>query len=242
MDINERLKHEREHGKKISENAEDVWGWGSPAGQIRANRRAAYLYNLGKWTSQDHLLEIGAGTGLFTKKVYDATHAKIIATELSEDLINIAQSKYPEIEWKIEDAMNLSFTDNSFDGVFGSSILHHLELEKSLIEILRVLKPGGRMIFAEPNMVNPQILIQKNVGFIKKALGDSPDETAITRWPFKKKMEDLGYRNVRIFPYDFLHPITPTPLIGVVNILGKIVEKIPILKEIAGSVIIYGEK
>jgi hypothetical protein len=55
-------------------------------------------------------------------------------------------------------------------------------------------------------------------------------------------MEDTGFKNVRIFPYDFLHPVTPKPLIGLVNSIGKIIEKIPVLKEIAGSVIIYGEK
>ncbi|HQV00102.1 MAG TPA: class I SAM-dependent methyltransferase, partial [Bacteroidia bacterium] len=128
------------------------------------------------------------------------------------------------------------------DVVFGSSVLHHLEFEASLNEIYRVLKPGGRMVFAEPNMLNPQIFIQKNVPFIKTWLGDSPDETAIVRWQFANLLKTHGFKNVEIFPYDFLHPIVPKPLINVVNGIGKFIEKVPVLKEIAGSVIIYAEK
>lgn len=168
--------------------------------------------------------------------------ANIVATDLVDDLLDIAKKKYPQILFKTEDAMNLSFDDNSFEGVYGSSILHHLNFDISLTEIQRVLKPGGKMIFAEPNMINPQILIQKNIPYIKEKLGDSPDETAIVRWSFKNLLEKKGFVNVQIFPYDFLHPSTPKPLIPFVNGLGKIIEKIPVLKEIAGSVVIYAEK
>ena len=41
------------------------------------------------------------------------------------------------------------------DVVFGAAILHHLELERSLAEIYRVLRPGGRAVFAEPLDSNP---------------------------------------------------------------------------------------
>ncbi len=145
-------------------------------------------------------------------------------------------------EFVIADAMKLQFPDNSFDVVFGSSILHHLDFERVMPELFRVLKPGGRIVFAEPNMLNPQIFVQKNVPFIKKALGDSPDETAIQRWNFASFMKKIGYSDVRIFPYDFLHPMTPAALIGGVSAIGKVIEKIPVLKEIAGSVIIFGKK
>jgi hypothetical protein len=98
------------------------------------------------------------------------------------------------------------------------------------------------MVFAEPNMINPQILIQKNVPFIKERLGDSPDETAIIRWSFKSLLKKQGFTSIKIFPYDFLHPYTPKPLIGVVNQLGKVLEKVPLIREIAGSVIIKATK
>lgn len=238
----ERISHEVEHGKKIKEEADKVWGWETKAGKLRATRRAQYYIDLGNFSQDTVALDLGCGTGLFTDKVYQATKAKITGIDISEDLLEQARKRLPEAEFKIVDAMNMSYPDNHFDIVFGSSILHHLEMDKATKEIYRVLKPGGKMIFAEPNMLNPQIFVQKNVPFIKRWLGDSPDETAIVRWNFAKMMKEIGFENVKVTPYDFLHPYTPSFMISLVRGLGFIVEKIPFLREIAGSVVIYGEK
>ncbi|MEO8146600.1 MAG: class I SAM-dependent methyltransferase [Bacteroidia bacterium] len=241
--MKKRLENEIAHGKKLlAEGAESIWNWESPAGKKRANRRADFFIDLAKVKKGDKVLEIGCGTGLFTRKFYNATKADITAIDISEDLLEEARKLLPEADFKVDDAMHLSFKDNTFEVVFGSSVLHHLEFDASLNEIIRVLKPGGRMIFAEPNMINPQILIQKNIPFIKKWLGDSPDETAIVRWRFSKLLVSKGFKNVVIFPYDFLHPFVPEFLIRVVDNIGKMIEKIPLAKEIAGSVIIYAEK
>ena len=60
------------------------------------------------------------------------------------------------------------------------------EIEEALRDIYRVLKPGGTIYFTEPNMLNPQIAMQKNIPWIKRKLGDSPDETAFFRWPLRR--------------------------------------------------------
>ena len=73
-------------------------------------------------------------------------------------------------------------------------------------------------------------------------MGDSPDETAIVRWKMKKLLQQTGFRNVQVFPYDFLHPSIPAPCIKVVSAIGFFLEKVPVFKEIAGSVIIFAEK
>jgi ubiquinone/menaquinone biosynthesis C-methylase UbiE len=239
-----RIENEIEHGKFLaSKGAESVWNWDSPAGRRRANRRAELLVNFGEISKDNKILEIGCGTGLFTGKIMELSGSKdVIAIDISPELLELAQKNHPDAVFKLGDAMNLDFNDNSFDVVFGSSVLHHLDMEKTCKEILRVLKPGGRLVFAEPNMINPQIAIQKNIPFIKKMLGDSPDETAINRWSFNKMLKRIGYKNINIIPYDFLHPITPNFLIPVVEGLGKVVEKIPVFREIAGSVIIVATK
>lgn len=240
--MSSRIEREKLHDSKIKENAEDVWGWTTPGGKLRAERRANYFLDLTQMNAQSKVLEIGCGTGLFTEKV-SKSGAQIIATDLSEDLLLVARKKnIPNCVFEEADAHQLKYADASFDIVFGSSIIHHLDMMISLKEVYRVLKPGGKMVFAEPNMINPQILVQKNIPFIKKWLGDSPDETAIVRWKLNKQLAEIGFKEINIFPYDFLHPYTPSPLIGFVKAMGNAVEKIPLLKEIAGSVIIYAQK
>jgi len=88
--------------------------------------------------------------------------------------------------------------------------------------------------------MNPQLLIQKNVKPIKKIriLGETLDETAFFRWRLSHDLKRVGFTDISIVPFDFLHPWTPPLMIPVVNMIGRIAEKIPLIKEIAGSLII----
>jgi SAM-dependent methyltransferase len=105
-----------------------------------------------------------------------------------------------------------------------------------------VLKPGGTIYFTEPNMLNPQIAIQKNVPWVKRKLGDSPDETAFFRWPLRRLLEDTGYREVRVDPFDFLHPKIPVSLVDRMDAMGRFLEAMPVMSELAGSLYIRAVK
>jgi len=60
-----------------------------------------------------------------------------------------------QAEFQIMDAHNLEFPADTFDLVYGTAILHHLDYTRALNEIHRVLKPGGTMLFVEPLIGNP---------------------------------------------------------------------------------------
>jgi hypothetical protein len=120
--------------------------------------------------------------------------------------------------------------------------LHHLEVEQSLRKIFDLLTPGGVMAFAEPNMLNPQICVQKNIPWIKRMLGDSPDETAFIRWRLAKLLRSIGFEEVQITPFDWLHPSTPRPVMGLVSLIGWVLEKTPLLREFAGSLLIKARR
>ena len=51
--------------------------------------------------------------------------------------------------------ITLKFENNFFDLIVGNGILHHLDPEKALTSVHKVLKPGGRVIFFEPLADNP---------------------------------------------------------------------------------------
>lgn len=89
--------------------------------------------------------------------------AYVVAVDLSSEAINIMKGFINEqgVNKKAEalemDAENLSFGDATFDVVFGTAVLHHLDIIKSSAEIIRVLKIGGKAIFVEPLGMNPLI-------------------------------------------------------------------------------------
>jgi 2-polyprenyl-3-methyl-5-hydroxy-6-metoxy-1,4-benzoquinol methylase len=240
--VQERIAKEVQHGRFLAQHgAGEIWNWESPAGKVRWARRVKML--------SSHLkpgmtvLELGCGTGSFTRELA-RSGAEIVAIDVSPELLEIANAdtSAQNVQYQIQNAYALRYPEGMFDSVVGSSVLHHLEIEDAIRDIYRVLKPEGTIYFTEPNMLNPQIAIQKNIPWIKRKLGDSPEETAFFRWPLQRLLERTGYRDVRIDPFDFLHPKTPVALIDQVKAFGRFLENVPVISEFAGSLYIRATK
>jgi 2-polyprenyl-3-methyl-5-hydroxy-6-metoxy-1,4-benzoquinol methylase len=242
--ISERNQHEIEHGKILAgKGAESIWGWESPAGKVRAQRRAHLILSRITPRYNQSYLEIGCGTGDFTR-LFALSDASITAVDISEDLTTIARKNlinYPNVNVITSSFENLP-NDIMYDAVIGSSVLHHLDIQPAFFQIFHLLKPNGGLCFAEPNMLNPQIMVQKNIPWIKKKMGDSPDETAFFRWQISRLLQKAGFCDIHITPFDWLHPLIPPPLITTVSSFGVLFEKIPVVKEFAGSLLISARK
>jgi SAM-dependent methyltransferase len=240
--VQERIAKEVQHGRFLADQgAGEIWNWESPAGRLRWARRVKML--AGHLKPGMTVLELGCGAGYFTRELA-RSGADIVAIDVSPELLEIAKANCsaPNVQYQIQNAHALSYSESVFDSVVGSSVLHHLEIEEALREIYRMLRPMGTIYFTEPNMLNPQIALQKNIPWIKQKLGDSPDETAFFRWPLCRLLEQTGYREVRIDPFDFLHPKTPAALIDRVKAFGRFLENVPVISEFAGSLYIRAVK
>ncbi|HEX2904039.1 MAG TPA: class I SAM-dependent methyltransferase [Jatrophihabitans sp.] len=99
-------------------------------------------------------LELGCGTGFFLINlkqagVLDEGHV----TDLSPGMVEVAQRNARalglQVAGRVADAESLPYPDDHFDLVVGHAVLHHIpDVELALREVLRVLKPGGRFVFA----------------------------------------------------------------------------------------------
>ena len=86
-DLNTRAEHEVSHGRWLAEQeTEKVWGWNTPAGRFRAQRRAQRIVDVARVQRFSRVLEIGCGTGLFTE-MFAATGARIVAVDISPELL-----------------------------------------------------------------------------------------------------------------------------------------------------------
>jgi SAM-dependent methyltransferase len=193
--------------------------------------------------SDGRVLEIGCGTGELLRALAGATKARITGVDVAPALIARAAHDAPANSHVVAgDIEHLPFPDASFDAVVGNAVLHHLRFDHAVPELLRVLRPGGRLCFTEPNMLNPQIFLERNVGFVGRALDNSPGETAFVRWRLARDLASLGVVDVTIRPFDFLYPLTPERLIGAVERVSNTLERVPGLREIAGSLFITGQR
>lgn len=242
--VKERARHEIEHGRMLAENdPETIWGWGTPAGKRRAHRRTQLISAGAGLRPGLRVLEIGCGSGNFSER-FASLGIDLTACDISPELLVLAnERKLPAdrvrfVEARFEDLSSAQ----PFDAIIGSSVLHHLEIEPALANIHRLLKPGGTLCFAEPNMVNPQVHLMFKYQWAKKRWGVSPDERAFYRWPLQDRLRQAGFEDVRVRPFDFLHPITPKLLIKPVECLGIVMEHLPLFREIAGSLCLRARK
>lgn len=234
----QRTLNEKSHGKwLLDHDPEQTWGWGTPAGKLRAQRRASLIAQGARLEKGMRVMEIGCGTGAFTERFLDfGVH--ITAVELSQDLISLALTRnLPKdrvhfLTSRFEDVAS----KDGFDAIIGSSVLHHLEIDRAFQNIFRLLKPGGLLSFAEPNLLNPQIFMERR--FRSYFPHISKDEIAFCRWPLEKKLRQIGFDQVKIVPFDWLHPAVPKPLIPVVKTAEWFLERCPLIHEFAGSLCI----
>ncbi len=153
-----------------------------------------------------------------------------------------------DIDFTLMDANNLTFPDESFDIVFGGAILHHLDIEKTIGHVHRVLRPGGKILFLEPLNMNPLYKIYR--AFNKKER--TPDEHALVSSDFKLIKKNFTFDH---YFFDFFTVIFGFIALKIygdknydnwINKLGTrldiITSKIPFLYVLFARVIIYGEK
>ncbi|HET8795114.1 MAG TPA: demethylmenaquinone methyltransferase [Arthrobacter sp.] len=95
------------------------------------------------------VLDLAAGTGTSSEPYADAG-IDVVACDFSLGMLRVGKRRRPDIDFIAGDATNLPFADNSFDATTISFGLRNInEPKKALAEMLRVTKPGGRLVIAE---------------------------------------------------------------------------------------------
>jgi ubiquinone/menaquinone biosynthesis C-methylase UbiE len=100
-----------------------------------------------------HLLEVGCGMG-FDSLEFLKRGVRVTATDLTPRAVELARKHFacegyqPE-DVRVENALALSFADNTFDAVWANGVLHATgDTPRAIREVHRVLKPGGRAIIS----------------------------------------------------------------------------------------------
>lgn len=108
---------------------------------------ARALIEAAELRSSDHVLELGAGTGLVTRLAAPHVYA-LLATDLTAEMLDVARRstrRHPHVRFTLVDYNKpLPFLDASFD-VALSGLTYVQDSGKAVKEVARVLKPRGRI-------------------------------------------------------------------------------------------------
>ena len=123
--------------------------------------------------NNDMLLDLASGTGdiAFALKKKNP-RARVIAADFSLGMLSHGQARRQgdQVHWVACDAMKLPFSDHTFDAVtFGYLLRNVSDIDQALSEVIRVLKPGGRVVCLDttpppPGLMRPFITAYLNHG------------------------------------------------------------------------------
>ena len=150
----------------------------------------------------DSVLECACGTGAITEEIAKKAQ-RVLATDFAEGMLKRASKKcrkYRNVSFRQEDITDIKSADNSFDKVVAGNVIHLLpEPEKALNELLRVVKPGGKVII--PTYIN---MLKKSsviaVSVIKKMGADFKRQFDLDS--YKEFFEEKGFKDVEYYVVD----------------------------------------
>lgn len=182
------------------------------------------------------VLELACGTGRVTNHLVKLLPAEgtLYATDISADMMAVAKRMVTDdrVQWKLSDAQDLPFPDNSFDHVvcqFG--VMFFADKSKAFGEAYRVLEQGGRFLFNTWDALeqNPRAALVKRV--MDQHFDDVPEElTKVVHYFCNKEeitrlLQEAGFKNITIESVqkvscyrhvdDIVSAVTTASLIGV---------------------------
>lgn len=185
----------------------DILAFGLTHSWRRATARAA---NVNK---NEKILDLAAGTGT-SSLALAKSGAVVIPCDFSLGMLNEGNKKSPHLNFAAGDALSLPFADETFDVVTISFGIRNVNnVDKALKEMLRVTKPGGRLVVCEFSSPTFELFRKIYMEYLMKALPSIAEKTSsnpdaygyladsIRAWPnqkdFANQIKKLNWINIK---------------------------------------------
>ena len=193
----------------------------------------------------ESILELGAGSGIWTDHLASVLRSEnpITSAVFNEDLFQKATEKrLPNTTFVLTKNLLENYPPKSFDYVVGTAILCHDLYPQNLNAIYKLLKPGGRFLFFEANYWNPQVFLKSTIPPLGRWSGNAACQIGLRKYKLMQMASHQGFTHVDVTPCDIIHPMTPSWLVSTVQALAWVLEHTPIIRELCGTLYIWGKK
>lgn len=211
------------------------------------NKIIKTVEDCGQFVKGGMIADLGCGSGVFTQLMNQRGY-NAVGIDLSQTLTQYARRTTQQSYFQ-GDVETLPFKSNSLDGVVLSALIHHLpNPELCFKEVLRVLKPGARMVGFDPNRLNPFMYLYRDKSSpLYSSKGVTENERPVLPKQLQASLSRVGFEQVGLtyvsgLSYRYIASKVMRKVLPIYNMIDKVAFTPSIVKKHRVFVFSYAQK
>ncbi len=185
-------------------------------------------------------LDVGCGTGVLAARLAGAGY-EMVGVDPSEGMLEVMRARSPAVRAVAASGTSLPFEDDSFDLVLTVAVMHHIAepeaVRQTLAEMVRVVKPGGRVLVWDHNPRNPYWK-----SLMARVPQDTGDERLIGAPEILAGLSGAGGRIIACTQRGLVPDFTPPSALRAAAVMERAFERTPGVRRFAAHNVILATK
>ena len=185
-------------------------------------------------------LDVGCGTGVMAERLSQEGY-DLVGADPFRGMLRYVRARRPDLMAVAASGQHLPFPDDTFDLVYCIAVMHHIAdptaVRETILEMVRVAKPGGHVLVWDHNPRNPYWPI-----IMKRVPQDTGAERLIPEQEVLDGLKAGGARPLITRPLGLMPDFTPKALTGAVAKVERFVEGVPVLNRLCAHNVILAVK
>jgi SAM-dependent methyltransferase len=185
-------------------------------------------------------LDVGCGTGALAARLSAEGYA-MTGVDPSEGMLEVMRSRHPAVPAIHGSGVELPFPDATFDLVLTVAALHHIadtaDVRRTLGEMVRVARPGGRILVWDHNPRNPYWRV-----LMKRVPQDTGDERLIPAGEVRAGLRAAGAAVISCVPLGLVPDFVPRAGLPLAAAVERGVEHTPLVRRLAAHNVVLAAK
>jgi ubiquinone/menaquinone biosynthesis C-methylase UbiE len=185
-------------------------------------------------------LDVGCGTGVLAARLADAGY-EMVGVDPSDGMLDILRARTPHIDAVRASGTALPFADASFELVMSVAVMHHIadpeDVKRTLAEMVRVARPGGRILVWDHNPRNPYWPL-----LMARVPQDTGEERLIAEAEMLGGLRAAGAEVLSSTQLSLVPDFTPRAALPLAAAAERAVERTPLVRRLGAHNVILATK
>jgi ubiquinone/menaquinone biosynthesis C-methylase UbiE len=185
-------------------------------------------------------LDVGCGTGALATRLA-AAGFDMAGVDPSEGMLEMLRRRAPAIRAVKASGTDLPFADDSFHLVLSVAVLHHIadpdDVRRTLGEMVRVVRPSGRILVWDHNPRNPYW-----ARLMARVPQDTGEERLIPERELVGGLRQAGAEILSSLQMGMVPDFTPRGALRTVQVIERAVERVPLVRRLAAHNVVLATK